>query len=61
MVIQSKNNKITLRRILNRMINNKHYSNEVVIHDDHHFLEGFDKINDNMYMPFLDHNIYLKI
>lgn len=53
MVIKAtKNNKITLRQIINKMIKNKHYSNEVVIQDNHNFLEGFAKINDNMYMPF---------
>jgi hypothetical protein len=52
MVIRSyKTNKITLRQILNKMIKNKHYSNEIVQSDDHNFLEGFDKINDNLYMP----------
>ena len=52
MVIRSyKTNKITLRQILNKMIKNKHYSNEIVLSDDHNFLEGFDKINDNLYMP----------
>jgi metal-responsive CopG/Arc/MetJ family transcriptional regulator len=52
MVIRSsKTNKITLRQILNKMIKNKHYSNEIVISDNHNFLEGFDKINDNLYMP----------
>ena len=52
MVIKSKNKKITLRHILNKMIKNKHYSNKVVIEDDHHFLEFFDKKNNNIYEPF---------
>lgn len=51
MVIKSKNKKITLRHILNKMIKNKHYSNKVVIEDDHHFLEFFDKKNNNIYEP----------
>jgi len=25
------------------MINDKHYHNEIILEDGHHFLEGFDK------------------
>ena len=49
-IVKSTNSqKITLRHILNKLIKNKHYSNEIVVQDDHCFLEGIEKINNNMY------------
>jgi hypothetical protein len=38
---------ITLRQILNEMIKSEHYNDECVRGDDHHFLVGFDKRNEN--------------
>ena len=42
LVVKSIDNKpITLRQILNAMINDKHYNNPVVIRDNHRFLKSF--------------------
>ena len=37
------NGNITLRTIIQTMINDKHYHNDLVLQDSHQFLEGFDK------------------
>ena len=36
-------NPITMRQVIQAMIDDKHYWNEVVLRDCHVFLEGFDK------------------
>ena len=43
------NQPITLRRIIDTMIRDPHYNKFLL---DHHFLEGFDKINNNVFSPF---------
>ena len=43
------NQPITLRRILNTMIKDNHYHKFML---DHHFLENFTQINNNMYHPW---------
>jgi hypothetical protein len=45
-VRQQNGNPITLRQVLNTMINHRHYRNKSVREDSHSFLEGFDKTND---------------
>ena len=37
------NGNITLRTIFQAMINDKHYHNDLVLQDNHHFLESFTK------------------
>ena len=34
---------ITMRQVIHAMIEDKHYWNQEVLKDTHHFLEGFDK------------------
>ena len=41
------NGNITLRTIIQTMINDKHYHNEVVIENGPHILEDFDKSNNS--------------
>ena len=43
--MKQKNEHITLRQIINAMIDDAHYHNEFVKHDPHRFLESFDKSN----------------
>ena len=38
---------ITLRQILNEMIKSPHYNDECIRGDDHHFLVGLEKRNEN--------------
>ena len=38
---------ITLRQILNEMIKSPHYNDKCVREDDHHFLVGLEKRNEN--------------
>jgi hypothetical protein len=40
------NGNITLRTIIQAMINDQHYHNDLVLRDSHHFLESIDKQND---------------
>jgi len=39
----SYNGNITVRTIIHAMINDKHYHNDLVLQDSHHFLESFTK------------------
>ena len=53
LVIKQKDNKpITLRQILTEMSNSPHYNDEVVIGDDHRFLEFFEQNTDIEYTMF---------
>ena len=47
------NKPITLRQILNKMISNPHYNNDIVKDDPHCILEGFDiSTNGIVFSPF---------
>jgi len=53
LVIKQKDDKpITLRQILTEMSNSPHYNDEVVIGDDHRFLEFFEQNTDIEYTMF---------
>ena len=42
--VRARNNEpITYRQVIQAMIDDPHYHNDIVASDDHHFLEGFDK------------------
>ena len=47
------NNPITLRQVLNAMINDTHYNKAVICRDDHRFLEGFESTeNPSIFISF---------
>ena len=52
-ISKSDNKPITLRQILNKMISNPHYNNDIVKDDPHCILEGFDiSTNGIVFTPF---------